>query len=176
MGLLSVLSVLKKNPYFLQEWWFQHLKHSAYRFCDFKTQTFHRWDLCLVAGSSVVLGDMEGHCSLSCPKRASGPFLWLTTEVWEPVANCQENWGQKGATFSFLPPWQLVDPARAYCWCFIKRVDLGNVVFAMQCHAKPWFPAFIYKPNCCYGNSIFKEVIIADLVACVHFWCQLLAL
>ena len=47
---------------------------------------------------------------------------------------------------------------------------MGNVVFAMQCHAsKPWFPAFIYKPNCCYGNSIFKEVIIADLVACVHF-------
>lgn len=70
----------------------------------------------------------------------------------------------------FFPPWKSVDPAQAYCWCFFKRVDLGDVVFAMQCRAwKPWFPAFIYVPNCCYGNSIFKEVIIADLVACVHF-------
>ena len=27
--------------------------------------------MCLEAGSSVVLGDMEGHCSLSCPKETS---------------------------------------------------------------------------------------------------------
>lgn len=76
----------------------------------------------------------------------------------------------EGVLVGFFPPWKSVDPAQAYCWCFIKRVDLGDVVFAMQCRAwKPWFPAFIYVPNCCYGNSIFKEVIIADLVACVHF-------
>lgn len=44
-------------------------RNFGYGVCDFKKiNILHRWEMCLIAGSSAEIGDMKRHCCLAQSK------------------------------------------------------------------------------------------------------------
>lgn len=103
----------------------------------FLKNIFHKWEMCLVPGSSAVLGDMERHCCLAQSKLL-GPYLWLRSDS-------QESWGW-GSYSQLLPTLETGQPSPSILLLLLlKRLIWG--MLCLPCSVMPqglgFHPLFI---------------------------------